>query len=370
MRKVIISGGGTGGHIFPAIAIANGLKEKIPEIDILFIGAKDRMEMDRVPAAGYPIKGLWISGFQRSLSLKNLSFPFKLMASLFKARQIIRSFQPDLVIGVGGYASGPTLRAASKKGIPTLIQEQNSYAGVTNRLLGNSVDKICTAYENMDQFFPKEKITLTGNPIRQEILNNSLSREEGARCFGLDTNKKILLAMGGSLGARSINEGIGENLDLLLENQVQVIWQTGKLFYSQATQIVEQKGSGSQVNVQEFIGDMAHAYAACDVIVSRAGAIAVSEICCVGKPTILVPSPYVAEDHQTQNAKALVEKEAALLVKDLDTVELLGKEVLSILASDELSAQLGQNLQLLARPNATEEIVNEAIALMNKQVAN
>ena len=370
MRKVIISGGGTGGHIFPAIAIANGLKQRIPDIDILFIGAHDRMEMERVPAAGYPIKGLWISGFQRSLSLKNLSFPFKLLASLFKARNIIRSFRPDLVIGVGGYASGPTLHAASKIGVPTLIQEQNSYAGVTNRLLGNKVDKICTAYENMDSFFPKGKIILTGNPIRKEILDNNISREEGASHFDLDPNQKTLLAMGGSLGARSINEGIRENLDLLLKNGIQVIWQTGKLYYSQAIQSIEERGIGSQVNVQEFIGNMAHAYAACDAIVSRAGAIAVSEICCVGKPTILVPSPYVAEDHQTQNANALVNKEAAILVKDQDTNELLGKEVLRIMDSEALRVNLSQNLKQLSRPNATEQIVNEAIALMEKKSSN
>jgi UDP-N-acetylglucosamine--N-acetylmuramyl-(pentapeptide) pyrophosphoryl-undecaprenol N-acetylglucosamine transferase len=368
LGKVIISGGGTGGHIFPAIAIANGLKQRLPEIDILFIGASDRMEMERVPAAGYPIEGLWISGLQRRLSVKNLSFPFKLFSSLIKAHNIIGAFQPNLVIGVGGYASGPPLYIASRKNIPTLIQEQNSYAGVTNRLLGKKVDRICTAYDGMEQFFPKDKILKTGNPIRPEIINNRITKEEGAARFGLDENKRTLLAMGGSLGARSINEGILENLSLLTNNEVQVIWQTGKAFYLQAMEAVRtMSGAGKvkeMVNVQEFIVDMAHAYSACDVIVSRAGAIAVSEICCAGKPTVLVPSPYVAEDHQTQNAKALVDKEAALLIKDCDTVEQLGQEAIRILASDELMKKLSQNIKLLAKPDATQQIVNEALALM------
>ena len=371
MSKVIISGGGTGGHIFPAIAIANGLKEVDGSIEILFIGAHDRMEMERVPAAGYPIEGLWISGFQRSLSLRNLSFPFKLISSLLKARRIIKSFQPNLVIGVGGYASGPTLQVASKLGIPTLIQEQNSFAGITNRLLANKVNKVCVAYDGMDAFFPKEKLVFTGNPVRKDILELVATKGQGAEHFGLDAGKKILLVMGGSLGARSINEGIASNIDAFLNNDVQLIWQTGKNYFPHAQELIDKKLTESPeikgaIKVLDFISDMDMAYASCDAIVSRAGALAVSEICCVGKPVILVPSPYVAEDHQTKNAMALCEKNAALLVKDSDTIEVLSKEVLELLGNSEKMSELKRNVSELAKKEATRHIVDEALKLMSK----
>ncbi len=362
MRKIIISGGGTGGHIFPAISIANKLVETIKDIDILFVGAQDRMEMEKVPAAGYPIEGLWISGFQRSWSLKNLSFPFKVIASMFKSNRIISSFKPDLVIGVGGYASGPMLQAAASKGIPTMIQEQNSYAGITNKLLGKKVDTICVAFDGMEKFFSKDKIVLTGNPIRQDILTLQYSAEDSRKHLGLE-NKKTVLTVGGSLGARSINLGIKACAREIVGAGIQIVWQTGTAFFDEATQFVQSEKLENGVKVFDFISEMDRAYAAADVIVSRAGAIAVSEICCVGKPAILVPFPHAAEDHQTKNAKALSENDAALLVVDSEANN-LGQVIIELFANPEKMVQLSKNVSALAHRNAAEKIVAEAKKLL------
>ncbi|HIA11584.1 MAG TPA: undecaprenyldiphospho-muramoylpentapeptide beta-N-acetylglucosaminyltransferase [Flavobacteriales bacterium] len=359
MKRIIISGGGTGGHIFPAISIANKLVETVEGVDILFVGAKDRMEMERVPAAGYPIEGLWISGFQRSLSLRNLSFPFKVIASMFRANRIINSFNPDLVIGVGGYASGPMLHAAASKGIPTMIQEQNSYAGVTNKLLGRKVDTICVAFDGMGKFFPKDKIVLTGNPIRKDILNLQHSAEDARKQLGLE-NKKTLLAMGGSLGARSINMGIRSGAKEMVDAGIQIIWQTGTAFFDEAVQFVQHEKLADEIKVFDFIADMDKAYSAADTIVSRAGAIAISEICCVGKPSILVPSPYVAEDHQTKNAKALSDNDAALLVIDGESNR-LGQVINELFDDPMRMEQLSKNVAALAQRDAAKKIVAEAI---------
>ncbi|PCH94116.1 MAG: undecaprenyldiphospho-muramoylpentapeptide beta-N-acetylglucosaminyltransferase [Bacteroidetes bacterium] len=363
MKKVIISGGGTGGHIFPAISIANKLKETIEGIDILFVGAQDRMEMEKVPAAGYPIEGLWISGFQRSLSLKNLSFPFKVIASMFKANRIINSFKPDLVIGVGGYASGPMLQAAANKGVPTMIQEQNSYAGITNKLLGRKVDIICVAFDGMEKFFPENKIVLTGNPIRKDILDLKHSAEDSRKQLELE-NEKTLLAVGGSLGARSINLGVKAGAKEIVAAGIQVIWQTGTDFFDEAVQFIKDEKLDDKVKVFDFIAEMDRAYAAADAIVSRAGAIAVSEICCVGKPVILVPYPFAAEDHQTKNAKALSENDAAILVADNEAIN-LGQIVIELFSQPEKMENLAKNVSALAHRNAAEKIVAEASKLLN-----
>jgi len=363
LKRIIISGGGTGGHIFPAISIANKLVETVEGVDILFVGAKDRMEMERVPAAGYPIEGLWISGFQRSLSLRNLSFPFKVIASMFRANRIINSFNPDLVIGVGGYASGPMLYAAASKGIPTMIQEQNSYAGVTNKLLGRKVDTICVAFDGMGKFFPKDKIVLTGNPIRKGILNLQHSAEDARKQLGLE-NKKTLLAMGGSLGARSINMGIKSGAKEMVDAGIQIIWQTGTAFFDEAVQFVQHEKLADEIKVFDFIADMDKAYSAADTIVSRAGAIAISEICCVGKPSILVPSPNVAEDHQTKNAKALSDNDAALLVIDGESNR-LGQVINELFDDPMRMEQLSKNVAALAHRDAAKKIVAEAIKLLN-----
>ncbi|MGY8988836.1 MAG: undecaprenyldiphospho-muramoylpentapeptide beta-N-acetylglucosaminyltransferase, partial [Flavobacteriales bacterium] len=313
--KVIVSGGGTGGHIFPAIAIAKSLDRKIDDIELLFVGAKYRMEMQKVPESGYKIEGLWISGFQRSFSSRNLLFPFKLISSLIKSTKIIRNFQPDLVIGTGGFASGPLLYVATRKGIPSVIQEQNSYPGITNKLLAKSVQKICVAYDNMERFFPKEKLILTGNPIRKEILDFSDKREKGKNFFGLHNGRITILVVGGSLGAKTINESVNNNLEEFKKNKLNLIWQTGVSYENQAKESVKSINE-SGIKSYKFIKKMDLAYAAADIIVSRAGAIAISELCYVGKPVILVPSPNVAEDHQTQNAQSLVNKNSALMVKD------------------------------------------------------
>jgi len=359
--KVIISGGGTGGHIFPAIAIANTLKKSVDDCAILFVGALGKMEMEKVPAAGYEIKGLWISGLQRKLTLKNLSFPFKVLASLWKAKKIIKEFNPGIVVGVGGFASGPTLRAATALRIPTLIQEQNSYPGITNKILSKKVKKICVAYDGMEKFFPKDKIVKTGNPIRSEMVEIDGLRDEAIRFFNLKSNKKTLLIVGGSLGALSVNKSIHKHLKFLTENDLQIIWQTGNYYYETA------KGEDcGNVRVIKFINKMNMAYAAADIIVSRAGAIAISEICAVQKPAVFVPLPSAAEDHQTKNAQALVDKEAALLVKDSEVLEKLGETVIQLLQDDKRQNLFTENLGKLAIRDAAERIVNEILKL-NKQ---
>ncbi len=360
--KVIISGGGTGGHIYPAIAIANTLREKVKDIDILFIGAKDRMEMEKVPIAGYPIKGLWISGLQRKFTFKNLLFPIKIISSLLQARKIIDEFKPDVVIGVGGYASGPTLRAATFKGIPTLIQEQNSFPGITNKLLAAKVNKICVAYEGMEKFFPKRKIILTGNPVRQNILDLNIERKQAEDFFGLDANKKTVLVIGGSLGAKTINESIRPLIQNFVDADIQLIWQTGK-YYFPIARVATYKFETKGIKSYGFIDEMDYAYAAADVIVSRAGAIAISELCIVGKPVILIPSPNVAEDHQTKNAIALVHKNAAILVKDIDAMDQLKENIFGLLLNNDLQHDLSLNIKKMAFLDAAEKIAEEVILL-------
>ena len=361
--KIIISGGGTGGHIFPAIAIANILKKKIPNISILFVGAKGRMEMEKVPAAGYEIIGLNISGLQRRLTIKNLLVPFKLLGSLFKARKIIKQFSPDVVVGVGGYASGPMLRIASLKNIPTVIQEQNSYPGITNKILSKSVNKICVAYDNMERFFPKEKIYLTGNPVRADIQNQEGKKDIGLQHFGLASDSKVLLVIGGSLGSKTINESIQNCLAELAKNNIQLIWQTGKLFYNTANDLVKQY-KNVNFKVYDFISKMDLAYAACDIVVSRAGAIAVSEICVVNKPAILIPSPNVAEDHQTKNAISLFNHKAIIFVKDTEARQKLGKEVVDLIKDEEKQILLKFNLAGLCVKNADENIAAVILSLI------
>ncbi len=363
--KIILSGGGTGGHIFPAVAIANELKKQIPDCKILFVGALGRMEMEKVPKAGYEIIGLPIAGLQRRLALSNFSFPFKLLASLMKARGIIKSFRPDVVIGTGGYASGPILRAATNKGIPTLIQEQNSFAGITNKILGAKVDKICVAYEGMEKFFPQEKIVFSGNPVRQDIANVDQKRKEALEFFKLDPNKKTILVIGGSLGARTINLAMAEGLEELAKNNLQLIWQTGKNYFETAK---EKTASFTSTNIYsfDFIQRMDLAYAAADIVISRAGASSVSELCNTGKPSILVPSPNVAEDHQTKNAMALVNKQAALLVTDADANERLIKSAVSLAADQNLQKELTQKISKLAIYNSTDIIAKEILKLLKK----
>lgn len=358
--KVIISGGGTGGHIFPAIAIANALKLKDAGTDILFVGAQGRMEMEKVPAAGYQIIGLPVAGFQRRLTLANLSFPFKLIKSLWRAKQIIKDFHPDVVIGVGGYASGPVLQMATTLHKPCLIQEQNSFPGVTNKLLAQKVEKICVAYENMETFFPKEKIVFTGNPIRQDISGLSEKKTEALSFFHLNPEKKTLLVMGGSLGALTINKSTVTLLELTEQYNLQIIWQTGKSYYQEACRQTE---GMPNVQVFDFISRMDLVYAASDMVVSRAGAIAISELCVVQKPCILIPSPNVAEDHQTKNAMALVNKQAALMVKDAEAEEQLKNTVISLIENESLQKTLSSNIGLLAKTNAAEAIAMVAIAL-------
>lgn len=361
--KVIISGGGTGGHIFPAIAIANALKKLYQNIDILFVGAEGKMEMEKVPAAGYKIEGLWISGLQRSLTTKNLLFPIKLIASLWKARKILKAFKPDAVIGVGGYASGPMLRVAVQNKVPTLIQEQNSYPGITNRLLAKKVDKICVAYDKMEKYFPKEKMMLTGNPVRQDILNVEGKRERALEHFKLNGDKKIVLVVGGSLGALTINESIAKCLPALAENNIQLIWQTGKGYFDKAKQLIapyESKG----IKAYDFIAKMDFAYALADLVVSRAGAISVSELCLVQKPVILIPSPNVAEDHQTKNAMALVIHNAAILVKDTAARTMLQEEILKLMNNEEQRDKLKINIGKLALKDAADAIANEILGMI------
>jgi len=363
--KVIISGGGTGGHIFPAIAIADTLKRKVEDIEILFIGAKDKMEMQKVPAAGYPIEGLWISGLQRKLTLRNLSFPFKVVSSLLKAGKLISRFQPDVVVGVGGFASGPTLRAASSRKIPTLIQEQNSYPGITNKLLSRRVNKICVAYDGMERFFPSENIVKTGNPVRKEVIDIEGKKDEAFTYFGLNKDRKTLLIVGGSQGALSVNKSVQYHLDLLLQNDLQIVWQTGKYFYETAREIAGQKKTERLV-ITEFIERMDYAYAIADVIISRAGAIAISEICAVAKPTIFVPLPSAAEDHQRKNAQALVDKKAALMIPDNETLEKLGITTIELINNRNLKTEFSKNLEKLAIRDASDRIADEVLKLVEK----
>ncbi len=363
MTKVIISGGGTGGHVFPAIAIANALKKIEPGIGIRFIGAQGKLEMEKVPAAGYPIDGLWISGLQRSLTLKNLSFPFKVISSMAKAAKIISDFRPDMVIGVGGYASGPTLRVAARKKIPTLIQEQNSYPGITNKLLGSRVTRICVAYEGMDRFFPKDKILLTGNPVRQDLINTKDLKAAGLEHFGLAKEKKTILIIGGSLGAGTINNSIKQCIrGKITDGGLQLLWQTGKYYYESISSD-ESLSKAADVRILPFIDRMDLAYAAADIVISRAGAIAISELCIIGKPVILIPSPNVSEDHQTKNAMALADRQAAVLLKDAEAVEKL-KDILTGLCKDEKQQEsLRKNISALAIPDAAERIAEEALRI-------
>ncbi len=354
----MISGGGTGGHIYPAIAIANAWKEKHPSSEILFVGALGKMEMQKVPEAGYMIKGLPVAGLQRSLTLENLKFPFKLLKSLTQASQIIRQFRPDAVVGVGGYASGPVLYAAQRAGIPTLVQEQNSYAGLTNKILAKKAKRICVAYPGMDQFFPGEKIAYTGNPVRKDILNLTGKREKAMSHFGLDPAKKTILVLGGSLGARTLNQAVLHDMQKLDEQGYQVLWQCGKYYYEEMKSQLADSGLTS-IRLNEFIREMDLAYAAADVIVSRAGALSVSELSLVGKPVIFIPSPNVAEDHQTKNAMAYVSHEAALLLRDSEAVGSLQEKVEGLLRDSDLSVQLGQNIKSLAKPDAANAIVTE-----------
>lgn len=357
---VLVSGGGTGGHIYPAIAIANEIKLRYPKAHILFVGAQDKMEMEKVPQAGYEIKGLWISGIQRKLTLKNLLFPIKLLSSLWKAGRIIKKFQPDVVIGTGGFASGPTLMMANKKGIPTVIQEQNSFPGITNKLLAKKADKICVAYDNLERFFPKEKIIKTGNPVRQDLLLIHTKVDEAKGFFKLDTTKKTVLVIGGSLGAKRINQLVELELEFFKKQNIQLIWQCGKLYHEEYRKYDEQEN----VQVYPFLNRMDLAYAAADFIISRSGASSVSELCIVGKPTLFIPSPNVAEDHQTKNATSIVKHHGAIMLKEseLHTFPV----VFETLLKDEGKQQsLSESIKELALPNATTHIVNEVEKLIN-----
>jgi UDP-N-acetylglucosamine--N-acetylmuramyl-(pentapeptide) pyrophosphoryl-undecaprenol N-acetylglucosamine transferase len=359
---VIISGGGTGGHIFPAIAIANALKGMNVENEILFVGAEERMEMEKVPAAGYKIIALPIRGIQRKFDLSNLKLPFKVLKSIMKSRVIIKDFQPDVAVGVGGYASAPLLYASTMLGIPSLIQEQNSYAGITNKLLSRRVEKICVAYNGMDAYFPVSKIILTGNPVRQDIKDLSSKRSDAIEFFNLKGDKKTLLVIGGSLGARTINESLHTEIPRFSEQNIQVIWQTGKLFKSEAEVVIAGYKAKGIVSY-DFITKMDLAYAAADVVVSRAGALSISELAIAGKPVILIPSPNVAEDHQTKNAMALVENNAAILVKDIEAREKLVDTAMELLRNDSKQRILSQNISKLAISNSAERIVSEIYAL-------
>lgn len=359
--NIILSGGGTGGHIYPAIAIANELKLRYPEANFLFVGAKDKMEMEKIPEAGYAIKGLWISGIQRQFIFKNLSFPFKLVSSLSKAYSIIKEFKPDIVIGTGGFASGPTLFVASNRKIKTLIQEQNSYPGITNKLLAKRVNKICVAYDGLERFFPLNKIVKTGNPVRQDLLEIAGNGEEAKKFFNLNSDKKTLLILGGSLGARAINNLIEKYIDWLVSKNLQVIWQTGKLYYEEFKKYDRLEG----VQTHAFLNRMDLTYAAADFIISRAGAGSISELCIVGKPVIFIPSPNVAEDHQTKNALAVVNSNAALMLKESE-LDMFQSNVVALLENEELQQTLGKNIKKLALPNATKDIVEEIVKLINR----
>ncbi len=356
--RLIISGGGTGGHIFPALAIANEFRERHPDAEILFIGAKGRMEMTRVPEAGYKIIGLWISGIQRRLSLANLLLPIKLITSYFTASSILKKFKPHAVVGTGGYASGPVMLAATALRIPSLIQEQNSFAGLVNKQVAGKVNRVCVAYEGMEKYFPKDKIVLTGNPVRKDLLTIAEKRTKALSHFGFDPAVKTLLVIGGSLGSKSINECIYKGLEKLMDARIQLIWQTGNGYFIQYLELLK-KFDRRKIRLFDFLKEMDLAYAAADVVISRSGALAVSELCVAGKPCILVPSPNVAEDHQTKNARALVDKEAALMISDAKAHALLVDEALKLLYDEQRTAQLAANISKLAMPQAAEGIVDE-----------
>lgn len=364
-KKFLISGGGTGGHIFPALSIAGEIKRRLPEAQILFVGAQGRMEMERVPAAGYPIKGLPVAGFDRRHLLRNVKVLFKLCKSLHMARGILRQFKPDIAIGVGGYASGPMLKEAQKRGIPTLLQEQNSYAGVTNKLLAKGASCICVAYEGMERFFPANKIVLTGNPVRQALLECKATPQQARESFGLKPDVKTVLVIGGSLGARTINHSIAQGLSRLKQAaDVQVIWQSGKIYDQECAQALQQSGAKNVVQMS-FVTHMDMAYRAADLVISRAGASSISELQLLGKPSILVPSPNVAEDHQTKNAMALVNRNAALMVRDADAPQTLVDTLLATIGQPQQLAQLGSNAAQMALPNAAQHIVDHVLELIS-----
>ena len=361
--KFIISGGGTGGHIYPAIAIVEALKKQHPNAEFLFIGAQGRMEMEKVPQAGYKIEGLWISGFQRKLSIRNLLFPFKLASSLYRGRKIIMDYKPDVVVGVGGYASGPILQVASMMKIPTLIQEQNSYPGITNKILAKKVNKICVAYDGMDRFFPSEKIIFTGNPVRRDLYDIQINREEAKASFGIDNDHKTVLIFGGSLGARRINESVEGAFDMIKRHsEINYIWQVGKMYFDEYSCGVV--AALPNITVLPFIERMDYAYAAADAVVCRAGALTISEIALINKPAVLIPSPHVAEDHQTKNAMALVNNEAALMVPNAEAKEKMIPTILELLSDEKLQQYLVCNLKKMGRPDATSEIVEEIFKLV------
>lgn len=362
--KVIISGGGTGGHIFPAIAIANAIREREPGAAILFVGAQGKMEMEKVPAAGYDIIGLPVAGFQRRLTFKNVTFIFKLIASMIKARRVVTMFRPDVVIGVGGYASGPVLRVATRKGIPTLIQEQNSFPGVTNRILSAKVNKICVAYEGMERYFPASKIVLTGNPVRQGLMKEA-NRSVAAAEFNLDPNRKTVLVLGGSLGARSINEGVLAGIQLFLDSEFQVIWQTGKYYFEEMLKSLPVEAR-HRIHVMDFVQRMDYAYQLADVVVSRAGASSISEIAILAKAAIFVPSPNVSEDHQTKNAMALVDRDAAVLVPDAKSGEIAATAI-ALLRNETRLQEIRRNVLQFARPEASKTIALEVFKLIDNK---
>lgn len=364
--RIIISGGGTGGHIFPAVSIANAIRAKYPKAKILFVGALGRMEMQRVPAAGYEIVGLPISGFNRKDMLKNVVVLYRIWKSQQMAKKIIRKFNPMAAVGVGGYASGPMLNQCTKMGIPCLIQEQNSYAGVTNKILSKKVDRICVAYDGMERFFPADKIVKTGNPVRQALLDTKLTKAEALKNFGLSEDKKTILIVGGSLGARTVNESVLQNLDMIKESGVQFIWQTGKYYNASIMAELKQRGTVPSLHVTDFISDMGAAYKAADLVISRAGASSISEFCLIGKPVILVPSPNVAEDHQTKNAMALVNKNAALYVKDADAPAEVVKLALQTVKDDARLKELSENILKLALPDSADIIANEVVKLARR----
>ncbi len=359
MKKFILSGGGTGGHIYPAIAIANELKLRFPDAQFLFVGANNKMEMQKVPQSGYKIEGLWIAGLQRKLTLQNAMFPIKLLSSLWKSRKIIKIFKPDVVIGTGGFASGPLLQMANMLNIPTVIQEQNSFPGITNKLLSKKANKICVAYENLERFFPKDKMILTGNPVRQDLIDSDGKRQEAIKYFNLDSTKKTLLILGGSLGARRINQLIEKELHFLESKNIQIIWQCGKLYFDEYKNF-----NTDNVQVLAFIDRMDLVYAAADIVISRAGASSVSELCIVGKPVIFIPSPNVAEDHQTKNAKSIVDKNGALMIKESELDEKFESVFRELLFNENQQNELSKNIKSLALPNATKQIVDEIMKLM------
>ncbi|MDN3596493.1 undecaprenyldiphospho-muramoylpentapeptide beta-N-acetylglucosaminyltransferase [Zunongwangia endophytica] len=352
--RIILSGGGTGGHIYPAIAIADEVKRRYPDAKIKFVGAQDKMEMEKVPQAGYEIEGLWISGLQRKLTLKNLMFPFKLLNSISKSKKIIKDFKPNVAIGTGGFASGPLLHVANKQEIPTLLQEQNSFPGITNKILAKKANVICAAYDEVKRFFPKEKVKKTGNPVRQDLLNIDTKREEAQNFFNLNNNKKTVLVLGGSLGARRVNQLVAQHSDRLKQEDVQLIWQCGKLYYEDYKSYTE-----GNVQVHQFLNRMDLAYAAADVIISRAGAGSVSELCIVGKPVIFIPSPNVAEDHQTKNAMAVTKNDAAITIGENELEEKFENTFFDLLNNESQQKKLGVNIKKMALPNATADIVDE-----------